>query len=73
MAVQTIVDASLVPADPSAPAGAQVTIVSYQVSGSPIHVVMLPSATPTLAQVEAAITADVAFRNTYKGKTVTTS
>ena len=62
MAVQTIVDVSLVPADLDAPAGAQVTIVSYQVSGAAIHVVMLPTSTPTLAQVEAAITADVAFR-----------
>ena len=72
MPVQTIVDVSLVPADSSAPAGAQVTIVSYQVTGYAIHVVMLPSSTPTLAQVQAAITADVAFRETFKGQTVTT-
>jgi len=72
MAVQTIVDVALVPADSTQPGGAQVTIVSYQVTGKAMHVVMLPSATPTLAQVDAAIVADVAFRNTFQGQTVKT-
>ncbi len=73
MATQTIVDASLVPANPAAPAGAQVTLISYQVSGSAIHVVMLPTSTPSLDQVKTAIQADVTFRNQFKGQTVTTS
>ena len=72
MATQTILDASLVPADPTQPAGAQVTLISYQQPSDAIHVVMLPTATPTLAQVQAAITADVAFRKQFKGQTVTT-
>lgn len=72
MALQKIVDASLVPIDPTQPAGAQATLVSYQVTGEAIHVVMLPLATPTLAQVLAAIKADVAFRAQFVGQTVVT-
>ena len=73
MAVQKIVDVTLVPANSAAPGGTQVTIVSYQVAGQAIHATMLPTATPTLAQVLAAIQADVSFRAQFVGQTVTTS
>lgn len=72
MTIQKIVDASLIPADPSNPGGAQVAIVSYNEGTGAIHVVMIPTATPTLAQVTGAIQADVAWRAQFTGKTVTT-
>ena len=72
MATQTIIDVSLVPANSAAPGGAQVTIVSYQEPGKAIHAVMLPTGTPTIAQVMAAIGADVSFRALFVGLKVTT-
>lgn len=72
MPTQNILDVSLVPVSSAAPSGPQVTLVSYQESGKAIHVVMLPTATPTLAQVSAAIVADVAFRGQFIGQKVTT-
>ncbi len=73
MANATIKEATLVPADPTQPAGAQVTVIAYQVGSEAIRAVLIPSAAPTLAQVTSAIQADYAFRTQFVGKTVATS
>ena len=73
MADATIKEATLVPADPTQPAGAQVTVIAYQVASAAIRSVIIPSAAPTLAQVTSAIQADYAFEQQFVGKTVSTS
>jgi len=65
-----VVAIQLVPADVTKPGGAQVTVVSYQKTGGDIRPIMLPTATPTLAQTLAAITADVNWRAQFVGQTV---